>query len=327
MFRKKDIIYAIYREGGFSKAAKMLHIAQPSLSVMVAGVEKELGASLFDRSTNPVRLTDIGAKYIECCENINMIEDDFKAYMDEVRGIERGNIFIGSNSLYMSNVIPSIVARYSEKHPQIHINLYDYDTPQLISSLNSGALDLAIDNLAEDNPSLDSYYLGTEFLLFAVPLDSPVNERLSKYSYSYFDITRGVHVSSNRRDLNDLYAFRNLPFILLQDGFDTRKRVDAIFEDYGISVHADYEFNQLSSAFGMAASGIGATVVSDTLVRHSPDWGSKMRYYSLRNEEFTRAVFCYSKKNRMLGKAISEFIEISREQSPFTIFEDPHAAL
>ena len=38
MFRKKDIIAAIYREGGFSKASRKLHIAQPSLSVMVSGV-------------------------------------------------------------------------------------------------------------------------------------------------------------------------------------------------------------------------------------------------------------------------------------------------
>ena len=60
IFRKKEIVTAIYKEGGFSKAAKALHIAQPSLSVMVSNIEKEIGARLFDRSTSPVRLTQIG---------------------------------------------------------------------------------------------------------------------------------------------------------------------------------------------------------------------------------------------------------------------------
>ena len=40
IFRKKEIVTAIYKEGGFSKAAKALHIAQPSLSVMVSNIEK-----------------------------------------------------------------------------------------------------------------------------------------------------------------------------------------------------------------------------------------------------------------------------------------------
>ena len=43
IFSKKDLIQAIYQEGGFLRAARALHIAQPSLSVMVAGIEKEIG--------------------------------------------------------------------------------------------------------------------------------------------------------------------------------------------------------------------------------------------------------------------------------------------
>lgn len=317
MFRKREIVQAIYKEGGFSKAAKVLHIAQPSLSVMVSNIEKEIGARIFDRSTNPIALTQIGAKYLECSEQITIIEDDFRNYVNEVRGLEIGTLSIGANTLYISNLLPDIITEYSGRHPSININLYDHDSPALISMLVSGALDVAIDNLT-DNDKLEKHYLGTEYLFIAVPEDDPVNLRLKDYAYSYRDITDGIHMKSSRY-LHDLYAFRDKPFIMLQKGFDTRRRCDYVLHDYGIQVKALYDLNQLSSAFGMAASGLGLTVVSDTLIRHSPDWGSKMRYYTVDHDEFIRYVFCYTVKNRMLTRAVEEFVSISRELSPILL--------
>ena len=82
---------------------------------MVAGIEKEIGGNLFDRSTNPVSLTPLGAKYLECAGSISMIEDDFFNYMNELQGLETGSIALGSNTLYMSNIIPDILSVYYDK--------------------------------------------------------------------------------------------------------------------------------------------------------------------------------------------------------------------
>lgn len=319
IFKRKEIITEIYRSGGFSKAAKTLHIAQPSLSVMVSSIEKEIGAKLFDRSINPVRLTQVGEKYLECCENVSIIEEDFMNYVNEIKGLETGEISLGGNTLYISNIIPKILSVYDKAHPGIHVRLYDHDSPSLINMLYSGELDIAIDNLPQDDSKLDRHYLGTEYLLIAVPAEYRLNNRLSDYAYSYFDITRGLHVDKTRPYLNNLSLFRNQPFILLQEGFDTRKRCNAIFEDYRISVQSKYEFNQLSSAFGMAASGLGITIVSDTLIKYSPDWGSKMKYYAIQSPESVRDVFYYTRKNRMMSHALQEFIDISYDYQPLTL--------
>ena len=69
----------------------------------------------------------------------------------------------------------------------------------------------------------------------------------------------------------------------------------------------------------MAASGLGITVVSDTLIKYSPDWGSKMRYYAVRSPESIRDVFYYTRKHRMMSRALKEFIEISQLQQPLTL--------
>ena len=319
IFRKKEIVTAIYKEGGFSKAAKVLHIAQPSLSVMVSNIEKEIGARLFDRSTTPVRLTQIGEKYLECCGNISMIEEDFMSYVNDIKGIEVGEIALGGTTLYMSNIVPEILNVYSGQHPSIHIGLYDHDTPSLISKLLSGELDIIIDNLPSKEDQLAAHYLGTEYLLIAIPKSFAVNAKLREHAYTYEEITAGRHTEEIHLPLDYFRPLRKQPFILLQDGFDTRRRCDAVFKDYGIRVEPVYELNQLSSAFGMAASGLGITIVSDTLIRHSPNWGSRMLYYSVSHDEFIRDVCYYTRKQRMLSLAIEEFVDISRELHPFTL--------
>lgn len=319
MFRKKDIIAAIYREGGFSKAAKKLHIAQPSLSVMVSGVEQEIGAQLFDRSVSPVRLTKIGEKYLECCDNISMIEEDFINYLNDIHGLEIGEISIGGSALYISNIVPLILSEFSRRHPSIKIQLYDMDTPALIKMIQSGDLDVAIDNFPSNVEKLDRHYLGTELLLIAVPQEYSINENLRAYAYSYEDIIKGMHVARTKPYLENMRAFNDQPFILLQESFDTRKRCDAVFEDYGIKVRAAYELNQLQSAFGMASSGLGITVISDTVIRQSEHSASNMYYYSVRSPEFIRDVYYYTRKNRMLSKDLHEFLDISHDMRLLTL--------
>ena len=64
MFQGMHYIYEVYKEMSFSKAAKNLYISQPSLSAAVKKVEQRIGFPIFDRSSTPIRLTDLGKEYI-----------------------------------------------------------------------------------------------------------------------------------------------------------------------------------------------------------------------------------------------------------------------
>ena len=64
MFKNKEYVLYVEKSKSFSKAAKELYISQPSLSASIKRIEKEIGAAIFDRSTNPLSLTDIGRKYV-----------------------------------------------------------------------------------------------------------------------------------------------------------------------------------------------------------------------------------------------------------------------
>ena len=70
MFSNMRYIYKIYKEGSFSKAAKDLYISQPSLSATLKKVEQKIGMPLFERSTNPIQLTECGKQYIKTAEQL-----------------------------------------------------------------------------------------------------------------------------------------------------------------------------------------------------------------------------------------------------------------
>ena len=70
MLRDREYVYAVYQERSFSRAAQRLFISQPALSSKVKKVEERVGAPLFYRSTNPIRLTPAGKCYVEAVEQV-----------------------------------------------------------------------------------------------------------------------------------------------------------------------------------------------------------------------------------------------------------------
>lgn len=74
-------VYEVYKEMSFSRAAKNLFISQPSLSAAVKREEAKIGVPIFDRSTSPIRLTELGQEYIRSVERIMDVENSFSNYV------------------------------------------------------------------------------------------------------------------------------------------------------------------------------------------------------------------------------------------------------
>ena len=76
MLDAMDYVYEVYLEKSFSAAAKKLFVSQPALSASVKKVEKSLGITIFDRSTNPISLTPAGRVCIESIEQMRALQNN-----------------------------------------------------------------------------------------------------------------------------------------------------------------------------------------------------------------------------------------------------------
>src|SRR5262249_5770992 len=93
--RQMEVVVAVAEEGGFSAAARRLHIVQSAVSSTVRALERELGASLFQRTTHRVSLTPAGHAFLPAAHATLRAAEEARAAVDIAQGELRGEITIG----------------------------------------------------------------------------------------------------------------------------------------------------------------------------------------------------------------------------------------
>lgn len=312
MFVWKKYVYEVYKERSFTKAAQNLYISQPSLSARIKKIEEIIGEPLFDRSTTPLQLTEVGKVYIEAAEEITQIEQRVENYINDLAGLKTGNLAVGASTLFAAYVVPSLITQFNQKFPDVHIQLIEGNTAELEEMLGSNALDFVMDNYHYDSILYNKELYCEENILLAVPKHFAVNEELGMYQLSYKNI-------KNKNYLNQKYPavplgrFADLPFIMLTQGNDTRTRGDRLCRNVGFKPNIVLEFNQQSTAYMASSTQLGATFISDILVSQLPAF-ENLVYYKLDGEEAKRKVFFYYKTHKYKTRVMEEFIRMMHEQ-------------
>ncbi len=308
VFQGMYYIYEVYKEMSFSKAAKNLYISQPSLSAAVKKVEQRIGFPVFDRSSSPIQLTDLGKEYIRSIEIIMDVENGFQNYIQDMQDMRSGSLAIGGTNLFASYVLPPLLSRFSEQYPHIHVNLVEANTTELTEKLFSGSLDLLIDNQTMDPDVYGKRFFCEEHLLLAVPSHFTSNEPIRNYALTASDIRSSRHLNSRIPPI-PLEFFQNEPFLLLKSGNDTRTRADKICHNAHFIPQVKLELEQQITAYNLSRYGMGISFCGDTLICHVPE-DQNLIYYKLNNQDATRDVNFYFKKNRYMTKIITEFLNL-----------------
>ena len=312
MFVWKKYVYEVYKERSFTKAAQNLYISQPSLSARIKKIEEIIGEPLFDRSTTPLQLTEVGKVYIEAAEEITQIEQRVENYINDLAGLKTGNLAVGASTLFAAYVVPSLITQFNQKFPDVHIQLIEGNTAELEEMLGSNALDFVIDNYHYDSILYNKELYCEENILLAVPKHFAVNEELEMYQLSYKNI-KNKNYLSRKYPAVPLGRFADLPFIMLTQGNDTRTRGDRLCRNVGFKPNIVLEFNQQSTAYMASSTQLGATFISDILVSQLPTF-ENLVYYKLDGEEAKRKVFFYYKTHKYKTRVMEEFIRMMHEQ-------------
>ena len=306
MFRNKEYILAVYREGGFTKAAEKLFVSQPSLSASIKRVEEKVSAPIFDRSSNPIALTEIGREYVKYAMEIEEKEKDFARCVSDHTNLLKGKIRIGGSSFFSSSVLPKLIRKFNEQHPQIEFEIYEDSTKNLMHKLASGNLDIVIDNANNEDENIISEIFASESLLLAVPKHLSINEGLEKFRLTENDVKANKHTFDNIK-VNPS-VFKDQPFILLNHENDTGKRAEKLFKKYGITPNVIFHLDQQVTAFNVSCTGMGISFVSDTLIK-SINSARDVYYYALVDQQAERNIYFYQKRNHYLSLASRKFIE------------------
>lgn len=128
----------------FHAAAEELHISQPTLSIAIANLEKELDLHLFERKGKSVALTKCGSAY---CSRVAKVLEELDAANREVRRVAheiRGKIGVAYNQSWPSNLVPQQVQAFMKdyRNAGLTFNFSFENTPQIIAGVRSGIYDV-----------------------------------------------------------------------------------------------------------------------------------------------------------------------------------------
>ena len=133
---------AVAEELNVTRAARKLHIAQPPLSRQIHTLEHELGVALFHRTNKQISLTAAGRAFSKRARGVMEAVEAAVADAQRVQRHERGTLSIGLCDQIAYTLLPPILTRFSEKFPDIDVELKWFSFTDQTDALESQDFDI-----------------------------------------------------------------------------------------------------------------------------------------------------------------------------------------
>jgi len=128
----------------FTLAADKSFVTQPTLSMQIQKLEKELNTDIFDRSTHPITITQIGLKIIEQAKNILAESKKMNQMVLEEKKSVEGEITLGIIPTISPTLLPLFYKTFKKSFPKTKLIIKEMKTEQIINSLSDWTLDFGI---------------------------------------------------------------------------------------------------------------------------------------------------------------------------------------
>jgi DNA-binding transcriptional LysR family regulator len=117
----RQLIYfdAVIREGGFTKAARQLHVAQPAISAQVRQLEAELGVTLIQRGTRSPVLTQAGELLLVHARQVLAHIEAARLEMAGISSVTKGTVRIGATQVLGAFNLAASMASFRLRYPGV----------------------------------------------------------------------------------------------------------------------------------------------------------------------------------------------------------------
>lgn len=281
-----EAVAAIARLGSFTKAATILHLSQPALTVRILHLEEALGVRLFDRSNRLVKMTSIGERLIPLFEHVLQEIKAVLAKSKDFSTLLKGTVTIGALPSISSKFLPTTISEFQKQYPGIEVSLRDVLAQRVVRLVKEEEVDFGIGTLISPEQNIQFTPLFTDHLGVIFPEGHPV-ERQRTITLKYL---------------------ATFPLILMVSGTSVRNMVDRAFESIGEVIVPAFETVHMSTAVAMVRAGLGLTIEPSSAMELASFKGLKFR--AIRYKGFIRQIGIIRNAQRSLSPSAKIFIDM-----------------
>ena len=225
-----------------SKAAEQMFLSQPSISLLIQSLEKDLKQRLFDRKGPKINLTKEGTTLFEMSlplvEGLETLPESFE---EKCKHSVVGSLNIAAVEAIILYTLPEIIKRYTDSFPDIHIKLNNCAAAVGVEKVRNGEVDFAIGstlNVPDDIAYLPIY-------TFEPVLITPIGHQLAK---------------KNQVSMNDISQYG---LTLSPQHMSTWQMVDLVFKQYNVDYKVKLEAGGWEVLKKYVEKGLGVSIVTD----------------------------------------------------------------
>ena len=285
----------VARERNFTRAAEMLHIAQPPLSRQIRQLEDELGVTLIERGSRPLRLTGAGRLLYEQAVQVLERVEEMKAITQRLHEAERPRFRIGFVPSTLYGRLPELIRRYRAVRPGVELTLLELTTLEQVAALKEGRIDVGYGRIPFDDPAIERTLLRKERLTAALPSGHTL-------------LGRGRHLRLEDLALEPLVVYPKAPRPSYAD------QVLTLFRERDLKPPVVHEVRELQTALGLVAAEVGVCLVPVSVERLRRD---NVEYRPLDEEKAVSPIIMSTRrgdKSPEIGFIIKLIREMYREE-------------
>lgn len=288
-------ILTVLKEGSFTNAAKKLYVSQPSLSQIIKTAESNLGAPIFDRSTDPITLTPAGQLYVEAARQVTTISTNLRKQVEELSKEEFGTIRLGISVQRGMELLPELYPRFKKRFPHVGLELHEQGSATMEKSVLEGEVGIALLTTFPRHEELVYDLIQEEKLVLIVNRECELAKRIAP----------GTPI--------DILEARDETFISSQSGHSVRTIQDSLFITRDMKPKIDLVTISIEVGKHVVAASPVVMACPDSYVEtdNSPD--SAYFSYPILGVENPRHFYACYRKDMYLTKYMKGFLEILHE--------------
>ena len=285
-------VLTVLKEGSFTNAAKKLYVSQPSLSQIIKTAESNLGAPIFDRSTDPITLTPAGQLYVEAARQVTTISTNLRKQVEELSKEEFGTIRLGISVQRGMELLPELYPRFKKRFPHVGLELHEQGSATMEKSVLEGEVGIALLTTFPRHEELVYDLIQEEKLVLIVNRECELAKRIAP----------GTPI--------DILEARDETFISSQSGHSVRTIQDSLFITRDMKPKIDLVTISIEVGKHVVAASPVVMACPDSYVEtdNSPD--SAYFSYPILGVENPRHFYACYRKDMYLTKYMKGFLEI-----------------
>ncbi len=244
--RDIEVFIRVIDSGSFKEAAAFLNVTQSALTQRLQKLEDAVGAKLIDRTTRSIALTAVGRAFLPAARR--MLNQFEQAYNDirDVIDVAGGRVTISSLISVATYVLPDVIGRFAEEHPNVGIRVIDVSEQEIMSYVRRGEAEFAIDMRTDDiEEGLVTTPLMEDGFVLACRDDHP-------------------HAGGGAVDAAELSG---MPLMILGARSGTSRVLQAHLTNRATSAKWLYEVQHLSTMVGFLEAGMGVGIIPRMVMR------------------------------------------------------------